>query len=94
MVMNRRHFEHTLTVSDFEIADLNNITHSFANINNTDWKQYNRAFAHIAESYNHSAEESEPVSPINVLAGFQFQQRKPKTPPKRAPEKIVRPAKP
>ena len=36
---------------------VNNIAHSFANINNTDWKQYNRAFAHIAESYNHSAEE-------------------------------------
>ena len=36
--------------------------------------------------------KSEPVSPIKVLAGFQFQQRKPQTPPRSAPERIPKPA--
>ena len=57
MVMNRCHFEYALTVCDFKISYLDNITHSFTNINNTDWKKNNRTFAKITESYNHSAEE-------------------------------------
>ena len=36
--------------------------------------------------------KSEPVSPIKVFAGFQFQQRKPQTPPRRAPESTPKPA--
>ena len=34
---------------------------------------------------------SEPVSPIKVFAGFQFQQRKPHTPPSSAPARIPSP---
>ena len=35
---------------------------------------------------------NEPVSPIKVFAGFQFQQRKPNTPPKSADERMPSPA--
>ena len=44
MVMDGRHFEHTLTVGDLEITDLNNITERFTNINDTDRQKQERAF--------------------------------------------------
>ena len=93
MMMNRSHFENTLAMCKLEISNLNNIAHCFAYINNTNRKKKNRAFNTIAKSSNKAAKEkSEPVSPIKVLAGFQFQQRKPQTPPRRAPERIPKPA--
>ena len=35
---------------------------------------------------------NEPVSPIKVFAGFQFQQRKPRTPPSNAEDNMESPA--
>ena len=43
----------------------------------------------IATAANEPPKESEPVSPINILAGGALYQRKPKQDPKIAPQKIL-----
>ena len=55
MVVNGRHFKHALAVGKLEIADLNNVAHSFANVNYADGEKQKRAFRAKAERSHHTA---------------------------------------